>query len=704
MCGICGIINFNQSPVEETSIKRMMQIMKHRGPDDDGVFMDGNIGLGYVRLSIIDLTSAGHQPMEDNSGRYVMVFNGEIYNYIELKEELKGKYHFKTHTDSEVLLAAYIVWGDACLHKFNGMFALAIYDKLNKSVFIARDRFGVKPFYYIQTKDYFAFCSEIPPLLTLLNQKPKPNYQSIFDFLVFNRTDQTEQTFFEEVKKLQHGHQCKIQNSELRIKKWYDLREQVKNNTGFKDAKEFRELFNSSIGLRLRSDVPIGVCLSGGLDSSSIVSVLLHDYGKKDLKTFSAVYNKGQTGDETEYIHEYSAFLRNMYYISPDASSLEKDLMTFVKAHGEPVPGTSPYAQFKVMELAKGKVVVTLDGQGADELLAGYHYFFGFYFKELLKHGHIGKLCSEVFYYLTKHKSIFGIKSFIYFLLPESLRNPPHDLKTLASWLYMAAGLTFRGQQDGQVHWLRAAPSAGALYPCEIYVVALSIDGLEPGLYHFCLKDFSLYQLRSGYDTLAQIKRGRPDLEILKTMPGVLLVSTRLWRTAWNYGLRGYRYMAIDAGHLVESLVLAAIGGALGILVAFAGVRIFMAVAPAGLPRLNEVAVSLPVLLFAAGLAAITAIVFGMVPAVSRPSTGQLESRRGHAPKRAGPERAGGRRSGMYAAAAGGDRAGGEQLCAGRDAAARLRLESRDAGAGESVQPKLWTNQSKFGSGQDRVP
>jgi len=385
------------------------------------------------------------------------VFNGEIYNYIELKEELKGKYHFKTHTDSEVLLAAYIVWGDACLHKFNGMFALAIYDKLNKSVFIARDRFGVKPFYYIQTKDYFAFCSEIPPLLTLLNQKPKPNYQSIFDFLVFNRTDQTEQTFFEEVKKLQHGHQCKIQNSELRIKKWYDLREQVKNNTGFKDAKEFRELFNSSIGLRLRSDVPIGVCLSGGLDSSSIVSVLLHDYGKKDLKTFSAVYNKGQTGDETEYIHEYSAFLRNMYYISPDASSLEKDLMTFVKAHGEPVPGTSPYAQFKVMELAKGKVVVTLDGQGADELLAGYHYFFGFYFKELLKHGHIGKLCSEVFYYLTKHKSIFGIKSFIYFLLPESLRikelvnkkgylkkdfiNRYENNNTIAGNLYGSSGL-----------------------------------------------------------------------------------------------------------------------------------------------------------------------------------------------------------------------------------------------------------------------
>ena len=145
-------------------------------------------------------------------------------------------------------------------------------------------------------------------------------------------------------------------------------------------------------------------------------------------------------------------------------------------------------------------------------------------------------------------------------VLPQSLINPPHDLKTLASWLYMAAGLTCRSQQAGQVHWLRAAPSAGALYPCEIYVVAFSIDGLEPGLYHFCVKDFSLYRLRSGHDALAQIRRGRPDLEILKTMPGLLLVSTRLCRTAWNFGLRSYRYMAMDAGHQVESLVLAATG------------------------------------------------------------------------------------------------------------------------------------------------
>jgi asparagine synthase (glutamine-hydrolysing) len=423
MCGICGIINFNQTIVEETSVRKMMHIMKHRGPDDEGVFMEDNIGLGYVRLSVIDLTSAGHQPMMDNSGRYIMVFNGEIYNYIELKEELKEKYHFNTQTDSEVLLAAYIVWGEACLHKLNGMFALAIYDKQNKSVFIARDRFGVKPFYYLQTEDYFVFCSEIPPLLSLLPNKPNPDYQSIFDFLAFNRTDQTDRTFFNEVKKLQHGKQLNISGNKISISKWYDLKQNVSIAKGFKNAGEFKEEFSSAIGLRLRSDVPVGVCLSGGLDSSSITSVLLKDFQKKDLNTFSAIYNKGQTGDETEYIHEYSASLKNMYYISPDASSLEKDLMNFVKAHGEPIPSTSAYAQYKVMELAKGKVVVTLDGQGADEALAGYHYFFGFFFKDLLKHCRFRKLITELFHYIVMHRSLFGIKCFFYFLLPAKMRT-----------------------------------------------------------------------------------------------------------------------------------------------------------------------------------------------------------------------------------------------------------------------------------------
>lgn len=439
MCGICGIINFNQQQVEESPIRNMMQIMKHRGPDDEGVFIENNVGLGFVRLSILDLSMAGHQPMFSHDNKYIIVFNGEIYNYIELREELiKEGIKFGSQTDTEVLLNAYIHWGEDCLSRFNGMWAFAIYNRENKTIFIARDRFGIKPFYYLTTKEYFAFCSEIPPLLSLLNKKPTPDYQSIFDFLVFSRTDQTERTFFSEIKKLQHG--CKltieigpqppipdsqslIPNPQLKIKKWYDLRKRVSKTEGFKNADEYKELFSSAVGLRLRSDVAVGVCLSGGLDSSSIVSVLLNDFDKKDLNTFSAVYKKGQTGDETEFIQEYKISLKNMFFTTPDAYSLKEDLSQFVKAHGEPIPSTSPYAQYKVMKLARGKVVVTLDGQGADEELAGYHYFFGFYFKDLLIHGRVAKLIKEMFQYLTIHRSLMGIKSFLFFMLPKSVRT-----------------------------------------------------------------------------------------------------------------------------------------------------------------------------------------------------------------------------------------------------------------------------------------
>jgi asparagine synthase (glutamine-hydrolysing) len=426
MCGICGIIHFDKKPVAEELLLEMMCSMKHRGPDDEGIFLDNNTGFGFVRLSIIDLSPAGHQPMYSQDDRYVIVYNGEIYNYVELREELINEgIDFKTKTDTEVLLNAYIHWGEDCLNRFNGMWAFAIYDRLDKRIFASRDRYGIKPFYYLHTDEFFAFASEISPLLNLLSTKPKADYQSIFDYLVFNRTDQTERTFFSEIKKLQHGRKLMIDSIDLKVSiiKWYDLKERVSETEGFKSPEEYKDLLTSAIGLRLRSDVPVGVCLSGGLDSSSIVSVLLKSFNKKDLKTFSAIYKKGQLGDETEFINEYKTLLNNMFFTTPDAVSIKNDLLKFVKAHGEPIPSTSPYAQYKVMELAKGKVVVTLDGQGADEELAGYHYFFGFYFKDLFTHGQIGKLFIEIYHYLVKHDSLIGIKSFLFFLLPNRIRT-----------------------------------------------------------------------------------------------------------------------------------------------------------------------------------------------------------------------------------------------------------------------------------------
>ena len=429
MCGICGIIHFDANLVCSASIKSMMAVMKRRGPDDEGVFTAQNIGLGHVRLSILDLSPAGHQPMFSHNKRFVVVFNGEIFNYLELRDQLKVfGYRFKTKTDTEVLLAAYQHWGRECLDRFNGMWAFAIYDRENKSLFTCRDRYGIKPFYYLAIDHVFAFSSEIQPLLALLPGKPRPNYQTIFDYLVFNRTDQTESTFFHEIKKLQHGHFLSIDTlkggpDRFFVKKWYNLGERVNNSKGFSSPGEFRDVLNSSVGLRLRSDVPVGVCLSGGLDSSSIASILVRDYQIEGLNTFSAVYDPGQNGDESGYIDLLKPNIKKMHFVKPTGETLLKDIEDFIKAHAEPMPSTSPYAQYKVMELAKEHVVVTLDGQGADEQLAGYNYFYGFFFKGLLRDCRLGTLFSEMAHYGLTHKSFYAYKTLIYFLMPKFLRT-----------------------------------------------------------------------------------------------------------------------------------------------------------------------------------------------------------------------------------------------------------------------------------------
>ena len=420
MCGIAGIFNFDNQPVAVEDINLMISKIKHRGPDDEGVWINDHLGLGFVRLSILDLSDAGHQPMFSDDARYSIIFNGEIFNFIEIRDELiKNGVGFRSKTDTEVLLKSYIFWGEECLDKFNGMWAFVIYDKETKSVFAARDRFGVKPFYYYVDNRQFIFASEIPAILEVLKEKPIENKQAIFDYLVFNRTDQNETTFYTNILKLKHGHSLTINGNKLTIRQWYNLKSNVL--IGFENPSEYKKLLSDSVRLRLRSDVPIGVCLSGGLDSSSIVSILLKEFDN-NVNTFSAIYSKNFKGDESEFIKEYDNELKNMYYVEPSDVTLFFDLDSFIETHAEPISSTSPYAQYKVMELAHQHVKVTLDGQGADEELGGYHYFFGIYYKELLFKLHIRKLIKEVIAYKKLHKSNFALKTFVYFLLPSFLR------------------------------------------------------------------------------------------------------------------------------------------------------------------------------------------------------------------------------------------------------------------------------------------
>ncbi len=427
MCGICGIIYFNNQPVEEASILRLMYIQKHRGPDDEGVIIENNVGLGFVRLSILDLTPAGHQPMFSADRRYVIVFNGEIFNYIELRADLKKLGHnFNTGTDTEVLLAAYIQWGEDCLHQLNGMWAFVIYDREQKEIFVSRDRYGIKPFYYYYDKESFIFASEIPPILDVLKQNPNPNDQTIFDYLVFNRTDQTEDTFFEGIKKLQHGHLIKINlknhssGQALNIMKWYNLREEFNKANGFSSPEEFRHLFSDAIGLRLRSDVPVGVCLSGGLDSSSIVSVILNDHNKTDLQTFSVLFGEDIKTDERRFIRLYDNKVYKQYFNEINVNTFETGIEDFVTALGEPVPSAGPFAQFNVMKIAKGNAVVLLDGQGADEILGGYKYFWGYYYNELIRKFKIAELLKEV---AIGGDIFYKLSTSLFYALPPWLRT-----------------------------------------------------------------------------------------------------------------------------------------------------------------------------------------------------------------------------------------------------------------------------------------
>jgi asparagine synthase (glutamine-hydrolysing) len=421
MCGIAGIVTFKNELPSKNEVNTLIKSIKHRGPDDDGFIIQDNVALVHTRLSIIDLSINGKQPFESPDKRYFLTFNGEIYNYIELKNELSTEFTFQTNTDTEVLMYSYIKWGEKCLDKFNGMFSFALYDCEKKELFCARDRFGVKPFYYYHDKERFIFASEPYAIISMLKEKPAPDYQRIYDYLIFNRTDHDPDTFFQDIKKLQHGHQLSINGDQISIEKWFDLSKC--NVESFKQHEEYYHFLKESISLRLRSDVPVGLTLSGGLDSSSIASILVHDLDKSDITTFSAIYGQKEKGDESNFINLYKDDLQLMNFIYPTSAELLEDLDDFIKTQQEPFGSTSIYANYKIMKEARNTVLVMLNGQGADEHLAGYHYFYGNFYFDLFKKFKWLKLSKEIVIYLKEYRSLMAIKSFLYLLLPTKLQS-----------------------------------------------------------------------------------------------------------------------------------------------------------------------------------------------------------------------------------------------------------------------------------------
>jgi asparagine synthase (glutamine-hydrolysing) len=415
MCGILAVLDLDSKGLDTNTLERMSHSIEHRGPDDYGyAFFElmgdrqileskevirrtdfeefkGLLFFGHQRLSIIDLTEAGHQPMCNERGNIWVIYNGEIYNYKELTEELCKKGHiFKSRTDTEVILHAYEEWGIKCLNHFNGMWAIALWDRDRKRLFCARDRFGIKPFYYFFNDRKFVLASEIKAILQDPKIKRSPNHDRIYDYLAYGYLDHTEETFFQNIYQLRGGHYLILEilganNFQFYIRPYWDLRpKEFKLKDDFKER--FYELLEDSIRLHMRSDVPVGTCLSGGIDSSSIVCLAKYFLGSNVHKTFSSCFDDKKY-DEREYINKVVEITdSDPHYIFPKPEDLFQEIEDLIWYQDEPFGSTSIYAQWSVFKLAKlNKIKVILDGQGADELLAGYHPYFGFYLSELVR-------------------------------------------------------------------------------------------------------------------------------------------------------------------------------------------------------------------------------------------------------------------------------------------------------------------------------
>jgi asparagine synthase (glutamine-hydrolysing) len=357
-------------------------------PHISSVSESNNLVLLHRRLSIIDLSDSGHQPM-CYFNRYWIVLNGEIYNYLEIREELLKKgYVFISTSDTEVILAAFMEWGEDCVHRFNGMWAFGIWDSKENSLFLSRDRFGVKPLYYYHTNDLFIFCSEIKGIRCYLNDSLSLDTKQLLRFLDRGEymEGENEDSLFAGIKQLMPGCNGVFKGNTLKVNKYYELKLTANRNQFSDNVDSLKNLFAESIRYRLRSDVEVGACLSGGIDSSSIVSYSTSIH-KKTFNTFSATW-PGETIDESFYIDKVNKKWNCVAHtFKPDLTNLLEVIDKEIWHQEMPLSGSSLLAQWFVMEQAKkGNIKVLLDGQGADEILAGYPWYLGTFINDMFVH------------------------------------------------------------------------------------------------------------------------------------------------------------------------------------------------------------------------------------------------------------------------------------------------------------------------------
>lgn len=434
MCGIAGILDFSGAPVGREPLIRMCRAMAHRGPDDEGFHWEDGIGLGHRRLSIIDL-STGHQPFANKDQTLWITYNGEIYNYVELREELKGLgYDFVSSSDTEVILHAYEQFGENCLQYLRGMFAFAIWDGREKQLFLARDRVGKKPLLYSVSEDRFVFASEFQALLESGEVKRSLDPQALDLYLSYSYIP-APWSIYKDIKKLPPGHCLIVKNRNVQLKQYWTLEYGPKYS--FRREEEiydrFREIFNESVRIRMRSDVPFGAFLSGGIDSSSVVAVM-SQFSTLPVRTFSIGF-ESKSFSELEYarlVAEAIGTEHHEFVVKPDAVS---DLPHLVRHYGEPYGDSSSLPTFYLSKLTRGHVTVALNGDGGDEAFAGYERYRANWFANLY--------CQMP----ALGRSVMG--KVMDWVLPDSL-DPQNRVRQVKRFL-QAAGLP---QEERYAGWL----------------------------------------------------------------------------------------------------------------------------------------------------------------------------------------------------------------------------------------------------------
>lgn len=394
MCGIFGIYySDKQKNVDKMLVEDATNTMHHRGPDDSGVYIKNNLGLGHRRLSIIDI-SHGHQPMCNEDNSITLVYNGEIYNHAQIREDLLGKGHiFKTKCDTEVIIHAYEEWGYACVEKFNGMFAFVLYDFNKDIVWIVRDRLGIKPLYYFWNNDVFICASEIKAILATKKIRPEINEKVLDSYFTLGYVPGPE-TMFKDIYKVNPGYFLIVKNRDMASKEYWDFNNIKEKNYSLEEIKEeVDKLLKDSVKKRLMSDVPLGVFLSGGLDSSAVVS-LMSEVVDNPIKTFTVSYDKKFNVGENEYAEIIARKFRTEHHVFQlEPENFLRSVQELVDFAEEPIVESAGIALYHMSKLARKHAIVLLSGEGSDELFAGY---FLYYFMNRINNLH--KVIPPVFY------------------------------------------------------------------------------------------------------------------------------------------------------------------------------------------------------------------------------------------------------------------------------------------------------------------